>query len=97
MSHRLKQQRDVQLADLRARLQDSVEHPAYGGNTGAQQALEEQMRVLDLIFRRGITEGEGVYKDTVAHFGLALRAQDQFRKTMQTASVLKDRERNTQK
>ena len=94
MSYNLRQRQEVQLADLRARLQDSLDHMNDSRDMDAQQALDEQMRVLELIFKRSIAEADGIYKETATHLNLALRAQDQFRKTLQTHEVLSERDRN---
>ena len=94
MSYSIREKRDAQFADLRARLQDSLDTMNDSSRVDAQQALDEQMRVLELIFKRSIAEADGIYKETATHLNLALRAQDQFRKTLQTHEVLSERDRN---
>lgn len=87
---KLREQRRRMLADLRANMESALTSPSKGGDPAAE--LEKQMDVLNSIFMRLLADADDKW-DMQSQYALALRAQNQFRKTFQvTESVKKQRE-----
>lgn len=93
MSNISKKDRQEELAALKARLQKSIQTES---NSTRYQSLQEQMDVLNLIFKRMLADADQKY-DALIQYGLALRAQNQFRQTLQMAEQIEGCENRNNK
>jgi len=75
------------LSDIKQKLQDSL---ACGEESDSAEILNQQSEMLDYVFRRLLSDADKKY-DALLQYGLALRAQNQYRKTRQAIDQISEK------